>query len=145
MREMLDAILHALDFLDPYAIPFVWAFRVVAACAATFVLLNWLKYRGAPAEIPPHNRRANETAWALAAVGSIIGGVGFNALDVYWISSYSAEAPNVIVASVWGFWAAGLTHRAAARAAQPWLLWLAAGIILAGGLLIISLGGRVPG
>lgn len=141
----MHEILRFIDTLDPYAIPLIWAFRVVAACMATFVLLNWLKFRGSADEIPPHNRRANETSWALAALGSIIGGIGFNALDVYWLSAYSPNAPNVTVAIVWGLWAAALTHRASARATQPRLIWLAAAMIAGGGLLVISLGGRLPG
>ncbi len=142
IAHVTDLMQH-LRAYDDDAVQFVWSFRILAACAATFVLLNWLKYRGHP-EIPPHNRRANETSWALASLGALIGGVGFNAMDVYWISSYSAAAPNVTVATVWGFWAAGLTHRAAARSLQPKLIYLAAAIVVTGALGVIELGGRVP-
>lgn len=144
MYEFLADALRALDALDPYAIPCIWSLRIVAASMGTFVVLNWLKYRGAANEIPPHNRRSNETAWALAATGTIIGGVGFNALDVYWVSTLNDASPNILVAVVWALWAAGLTHRAAARAKQPRLIWAAAAIIALGGLLVIALGGRGP-
>lgn len=144
MVDLLNALLYAGRTLDPYAIPFIWAFRVVAACAGTFILLDFFKYRRREQEIPPYNRAANSRAWACASAGAIIGGLGFNALDVYWLSTYDAESPNVVVATVWFAWAAGLTQRASSRAEQPALIWSAAAIITVGGLLVISLGGRVP-
>lgn len=148
MVDALTQILHALDAMGPYAAPFIWAFRVVAACAGTFVLLDVWRHWNPESEIPPYDKHSNARGWALASVGAVLGGVGFNALDVYWLSTYDAENPNLIVALivalVWGAWAAGLTQRAASRAEQPTLIWSAAGLITAGGLLVTSLGGRVP-
>lgn len=141
MTDVPLAFISALHSLDALAQPAVWSLRNLAACAATFVLFNWLKYRGSDDEIPPYNRRANETAWAMAAIGAILGGVGFNSMDVYWISTYAMNAPNVMVAGVWGFWGLALTRRAAARSMQPNLLYLAGAIIVVGSMATISIGG----
>lgn len=137
----MEALFAWLDAISP---PFVWTFRTVAACMATFILINWFFHRGSDEERPPHNRKANETAWAFASAGAILGGVGFNAMDIYWLSVWAPNAPNATVATVWGLWAAALTYRASARAEQPRLIWLASAIIAGGGLLVISLNGEMP-
>lgn len=109
----------------------VTTMRLAAVTSGTFVILDFTKHLNGADEVPPYDRRRNALAWALVAIGAIVGGLGFT----------FTELRHPIALATWTGWAVGLTWRAASRAKQPWLIWAALALLSVATFVISFMGG----
>lgn len=131
-----------LDFPEIFTVgALIWVFRALAVTAGTFVLIDFIANATSPVESPPYNRIVNARAWACAAAGAVIGGVALIYFDIDYLSPFAPHAPRLASLIMWALLALALVQRAASRAEQPWLIYMAALVIIVGGRAIIALGG----
>lgn len=119
----------------------LWTFRALAVTAGTFVLLDFFAHATSPVESPPYNRVVNARAWAFVSLGAIIGGVALIYFDIDYLSPFAPFAPRVASLVMWALLSLALVARAGSRAEQPWLIYVAALLIVVGGRTVIALGG----
>lgn len=129
------------DVAIPFAVDtLVFTFRVLASVLSLIALVDWWRNRKGE-EFPPYDRKRNERAWNWAALGMVIGGVSFIALDFEYRNVTGRTLADLFVAMVWWCWANAITQRMAARVARPSLVYVGASIFVIGGFAYTFLTG----